>query len=180
MGPTDWRLSSSDWAGYVTTQWQPASCSWFPPGCAGSGAVAAADGRAQQPGAALTARLPNLGNNWGPRLSLAVGAAESHWPVLRMGYGMYFGRTRNATVESALTHTGSLKGDLSFFMRPTDNLNAGGAPPFPYVLAGEPASVVKPGAQEFAPGFGNPEVHQAVTAVEEALPGRVELTAGRW
>jgi len=179
MGPTDWRLSSSDWAGYVTTQWQPgklfvvsAGMRWereqLPPPMAAL----------SNPELPLTARLPNLGNNWGPRLSLAVGAAESHWPVLRMGYGMYFGRTRNATVESALTHTGSLKGDLSFFMRPTDNLNAGGAPPFPYVLAGEPASVVKPGAQEFAPGFGNPEVHQAVTAVEEALPGRVELTAG--
>ena len=25
-------------------------------------------------------------------------------------------------------------GDLNFFVRPTDNLNAGGAPPFPYVL----------------------------------------------
>ena len=50
---------------------------------------------------------------------------------------------------TALTQTGSTKGDLNFFMHPTDNLNAGGAPPFPYVLAGEPLSMVKPGAVEY-------------------------------
>ena len=40
--------------------------------------------------------------------------------MLRLGYGMYYGRTENATLETALTQTGSLKGDLNFFMRPTD------------------------------------------------------------
>jgi hypothetical protein len=89
---------------------------------------------------------------------------------------MYFGRAENATVETALTQTGSPSGDLSFFLRPTDNLNAGGAPPFPYVLTGEPASVVKPGAVEFAPNFRNPEVHQAVAAIEESLPSHMRLT----
>ncbi|MGO9775015.1 MAG: hypothetical protein ACLQGT_14295 [Terracidiphilus sp.] len=64
-------------------------------------------------------------------------------------------------------------------MRPTDDLpnNGGGAPPFPYVLAGKPGSVIKPGAVEFAGIFRNPEVNQAVAAVEETLPGHVELTA---
>jgi hypothetical protein len=90
---------------------------------------------------------------------------------------MYFGRTENATAETVLTQTGSANGDQSFFMRPTDNLNAGGAPPFPYVLAGAPASVVKPGAVEFASDFRNPEVNQGVAALEEELPGHVLLTA---
>jgi hypothetical protein len=108
---------------------------------------------------------------------LAVGSGEKHWPVLRLGYGMYFARTENLVLETALTQTGSLNGDLNFFMRPTDNLNAGGAPPFPYVLQGKPGSVVKPGAVEFAPNAHNPEIHQAVAAVEESLPGHVEVTA---
>jgi hypothetical protein len=90
---------------------------------------------------------------------------------------MYFGRTANVTLENALTQTGSLKGDLNFFMRPTDNLNAGGAPPFPYVLAGEPSSVVRPAAAEFAPEFRNSEVHQGVASVEQRLPGHVRLEA---
>jgi hypothetical protein len=91
---------------------------------------------------------------------------------------MYFGRTENLAVQTALTQTGSLNGDLNFFMRPTDNLNAGGAPPFPYVLRPPgPGSVVEPGAVEFAPNFHNPEINQGVAAVEETLPGHVEVTA---
>jgi len=178
MGPSQWNLSTNDWAGYVTTQWQPAKLlvvsgglRWereqLPPPL---GALA----NTELP---LTGAMPGLGNQWGPRISLALGAFETHWPVLRVGYGMYFGRTENATLETALSQTGSLKGDLNFFLRPTDNLNAGGAPPFPYVLAGQPASVVKPGAVEFAPSFRNPEIHQAVVALEEALPAHVQLTA---
>jgi hypothetical protein len=187
IGPADWRLSTNDWAGYATAQWQAnkllvvsAGLRWsreqLPPPIAAL----------ENPGPLLTQKLPSLGNEWGPRVSLAVGTGEKHWPVLRLGYGMYFGRTENVTVETALTQTGSLNGDLNFFMRPTDNLNAGGAPPFPYVLQGEPASAIRPGAVEFAQGFHNPEIHQAVAAVEEKLPGRVEVTAsamvslGRW
>jgi hypothetical protein len=171
-------VSNNDWAGYSTAQWQPRKqivasaglrfeLEQKPP-------PIAALANAELP---LTEKLPTLGNNWGPRLGLAVGSGGDHWPVLRLGYGLYFGRTENATLETALTHTGSLKGDLNFFLRPTDNLNGGGAPPFPYVLTGAPGSVVKPGAVEFAPVFRNSEIHQAVAAVEETLPGRVELTA---
>ena len=178
MGPTNWNLSTNDWAGFWTAQWQPGrflavagGLRWereqLPPPIADM----------MNPELPLTERLPNLGNDWGPRISMALGSVESHWPVLRLGYGMYFGRTENASVETALTQTGNLKGDLNFFMRPTDNLNAGGAPPFPYVLSGEPASVVKPGAVEFASTFRNAEVDQAVAAVEEELPGHVEVTA---
>jgi hypothetical protein len=178
IGPSDWRLSTNDWAGYATAQWQAnklvvvsAGLRWqreqLPPPIAAL----------SNPGNLLTQKLPSLGNQWAPRLGLAVGTGEKHWPVLRLGYGMYFGRTENATVETALTQTGSLKGDLNFFMRPIDNLNGGGAPPFPYVLTGPPGSAITPGAVEFAPNFRNPEVHQAVAAVEESLPGHVELTA---
>ncbi len=180
MGPSNWQLSTNDWAGYATAQWQPgkrmvlsAGMRWereqLPPPIAAL----------VNPDISGTSKLPSLGNNWGPRVSLALGSAEGHWPVLRLGYGMYFGRTENSTVETGLTQTGSPKGDLNFFMRPTDDLygNSGGAPPFPYVFAGEPTTMVKPGAVEFAPGFRNPEVHQGVVALEERLPGRVELTA---
>lgn len=178
MGPSDWWLSTNDWSGYLTSQWQPTkrtaltlAMRWeseqLPP------PIAALD----NPDLPMTERLPSLGNQWGPRAGFAFGAGESRWPVVRLGYGMYFSRTRNSVVETALTQTGSLKGDLNFFMRPTDNLYGGGAPPFPYVLAGEPASVVKPGAIEFAPSFRNGEIHQAEASVEETMPGRVHLEA---
>jgi hypothetical protein len=180
LGPTNWNLSANDWAGYSTVQWQPRKLLVV------SGGLRWEREQLPPPVAATvnmdlpsTDKLPGLGNDWGPRISVAVGNLERHWPVLRVGYGMYFGRTENATAEAALTQTGSPNGDLNYFMRPTDDCQycAGGAPPFPYVLRGPPGSQVKPGAIEFAPNFRNPEVHQAVAAIEEALPEHVELTA---
>jgi hypothetical protein len=179
LGPNDWQLGTNDWAGFATAQWQPAKrlvlsagLRWereqLPPPIA---ALA-------NPELPLAGKLPSLGNNWGPRASLALGTGEGHWPVLRMGYGMYYARTENSTVETVLTQTGSPNGDLSVFMRPIDDLPnyGGGAPPFPNVLTGLPSSVVKPDAEEFAPNFRNPEVHQGVAAIEETLPGHVQLT----
>jgi hypothetical protein len=191
IGPSNWHLSTNDWAGYATAQWQlnefavfSAGLRWereqLPP------PIAALD----NPELPFTEKLPHLGNNWGPRVSIAIGDGRGRWPVLRLGYGMYYGRVENSTIETALTQTGSTKltqtgspeADLSFFIRPTDGLNpitiTSGAPPFPYVLTGLPSNVVTPGAVGFAPNFRNPEVHQAVAAIEQALPGRVELTAG--
>jgi hypothetical protein len=178
MGPTNWWLSTDDWAGFVTSQWHPRKTM--------VGSVAMRWDLEQAPPALpllnnpdlpLTQKSPVLGSQWGPRASLAWGRSESHWPVLRLGYGMYFGRTANVTFENALTQSGSLKGDLKFFMRPTDNLNTGGAPPFPYVLSGEPGTAVQPGAVEFAPSFRNGEVHQGVASLEELLPGHVRVDA---
>ncbi|MGD0546786.1 MAG: carboxypeptidase regulatory-like domain-containing protein, partial [Terracidiphilus sp.] len=173
IGPNVWQLSTTDWAGFATAQWQAnkqvvlsVGLRWEreqrPPPLAAL----------NNPKLPLTETLPALGNNWGPRIGLAVGTGEKHWPVLRLGYGIYYGRTENATLEMALTQTGSLNGDLSCFMRPTDDLpnHGGGAPPFPYVPAGLPGSVLKPGAVEFAGIFRNPEIHQAIAAVEETLP----------
>ncbi|MDR3775099.1 MAG: carboxypeptidase-like regulatory domain-containing protein [Terracidiphilus sp.] len=178
IGPNNWNLSTNDWAGFSTVQWQPAKL------LAVSGGLRWELEQMPPPLAALAntdlpqaGKAPNSGSNWGPRLSLALGSLEKHWPVLRLGYGMYFGRTENATLETALTQTGSPNGDQFLFLRPTDNLNAGGAPPFPYVLKGAPGSVVKPGAVEFAASFRNPEIDQAVAAVEEELPGHVVVTA---
>lgn len=178
MGPSGWSLSTNDWAGYVTEQWQfkhhltlSAALRWereqLPPPIA----------RVANPALPGTGVMPALGNDWGPRLSMAWAPGGKHWPILRAGYGIYYGRTQNATIETVLTHTGSLNGDLNFFLRPTDNLNGGGAPPFPYVFAGEPINLVKPGAVEFDPHFKNPEVHQGLVAVEEELPGQVMMTA---
>ncbi|MGB6193803.1 MAG: hypothetical protein WBF42_15145 [Terracidiphilus sp.] len=178
MGPANWNVETNDWAGYVTGQWQAGQQAvvslglrWeleqMPP------SIAMVD----NPDLPLTEKLPGLGSQWGPRASLAWGTGKSNWPVVRVGYGMYFGRTPNATLQTVLTQTGSLKGDLNFFMRPTDNLYGGGAPPFPYVLSGEPATAVKPDAVEFAPTFRNGEVQQGVVSIEQPLPGRIHLEA---
>lgn len=143
----------------------------------GSGATAAAALFPVNPDLPLAGKMASIGNNWGPRLSLAIGNAVLQFPFLRLGYGLYFGRVPNGPLISALTQTGPTKGELNFFMHPTDNLNAGGAPPFPNALAGEPLTLVKPGAVEHAPGFRNPEIRHAVASFEESLPGHSALNA---
>jgi len=179
MGPSEWWLSTNDWAGYASSQWRSSKTVVFAIGARWEmEQLPPPIGKLDNPDLPLTERLPSLGSQWEPRLGFAWGAAESHWPVLRLGYGMYFGRTPNAQLETALTQTGSAKGDLNFFTRPTDNLHGGGAPPFPYVMAGEPGPVVKPGAVEYAPSFRNGEVHQAELSIDQTLPGRIHLEAG--
>jgi hypothetical protein len=180
LGPTEWHLETNDWAGFATAQWKPrktmlisAGLMWnrqqMPPPIA----------LVSNPDLPSAGLLPSLGNQWAPRVGFAWGSHENHLPVLRLGYGMGYGRTSNSVLETALTQTGSAKGDLNLFARPTDNLpdQTGGAPPFPYVLAGSSGLTQKPGAVEMAPAYRNGEVHQAVAAVEEELPGHVLLSA---
>jgi Carboxypeptidase regulatory-like domain len=176
LGPTEWHLETNDWAGFTTAQWKPrkpllisAGLLWSlqqtPPPIA----------LVANPDLPSAGRLPSLGSQWAPRIGLAWGTHESHWPVLRLGYGMYYGRTSNSVLETALTETGSPNGDLNLFARPADNLSNknGGAPPFPYVLAGNPGATQKTGAVEIAPTYRNGEVHQVVASVEEELPGHL-------
>jgi hypothetical protein len=177
MGPSDWWLSTNDWGGHATSQWKPAKLAVFSLAMRWEleqlpGPISKLD----NPDMPLTQRPPSLGSQWGPRAGFAWGAGESRWPVLRLGYGMYFRRTPNAVVETSLTQTGSMRGDMNFFIRPADKLSGGG-PPFPYVLAGQPGGAAKPGVVEFASTFRNGEVHQAELSIEETLPGRVHLEA---
>jgi len=175
IGPAGWWLSSNDWAGYGSLQWQALR------GLVLSVGVRWEREQAPPPYSllassdlSLAGKIPSLGNQWGPRAALAW--KRGRWPVLQLGYGLYFGRTANETLLTALTNTGSTKGDLHFLLRPTDNLSAGGAPPFPAVLTGEPGTVIKPGVIELSPTFRNPRIHQAEASVEFRLPKRWEVT----
>jgi hypothetical protein len=178
LGPSQWWLGVNDWAGYSTAQWQPAKKLLLSAGLRWE--------REETPPALpllansdlpQAGRIPALGNQWEPRLSLAWGRRESHWPLLRLAWGDFAGRTANETLLTLLTHTGSTAGDLHFYLRPTDNLNQGGAPTFPAVLTGPPAAIVKPSVVEMASGFRNPRIQQAEFSLEEQLPAHLRLTA---
>ena len=182
IGPDFWQIGTNDFAGFATAQWQLNKVMVFSAGLRWEREQLPPPMKLlDNPDLPLTQRLPGLGDQWGPRMSLAIGDRR-HWPVVRLGYGIYYGRTENATLLSAITQTGSLKGDLSFFIRPTDGLNhateTSAAPPFPSVLNGRPANVVTPGAVEYAPNFRNSEIHQAVAEVEKDLPSHLMLSIG--
>lgn len=178
MGPAGRHVSTNAWGGYAMAQWQPQKNLVLSAGLRWERTVLPAAipalANSDLPLAGLT---PRLGNNWGPRVSLALGSSRRAVPTLRLGYGMYFAPLPNRTLMTAMTETGSANGDLNFYLRPTDNRTSGGAPPFPYVFAGEPLTVVKPGAVEFAQNFHSSEIHQAIVALEEKLAAHTSVTA---
>lgn len=180
VGPTGWHIETSDLAGFTTAQWRPRPSLVLSAGLAWEHVVVPPPiALVSNPDLPQAGVIPSLGNQWSPHVSLAWGIRESHLPVLRLGYGMLYGRTPNSVFETALTETGSAKGNLNLFLRPTDNLpgKTGSAPSFPWVLPVNPASsAAMPGAIEVAPTFRSAEVHQAVATIEEELPGRVLLS----
>ena len=178
LGPSNWWVSSNEFAGYGAARWQPmrrmnltAQMRWQ------MQQLPQPIDSLTNPDLPLTQRLPRTGSEWAPGVSLSWGSGESRLPVLHAGYSMFYGRIPNANLLDALTETGSSNGDQQLRMRPTDNLKLGGAPPFPYVLAGSPGSVVKPGAVEFAQEYKNSEVHEAAVSLEQTLPGRIHIEA---
>ncbi len=74
----------------------------------GARTVAAAHLHARQPRASAHRQDCPISATTGARASASPSVrSETHWPVLRLGYGMYYGRTENATLETVLTQTGS-------------------------------------------------------------------------
>lgn len=178
LGPGNWWIASNDWSGFGSAQWQPRPRLTLTAGLRWQRQqMPAPMAKVDNPDLRPTEHVPATGNTWAPRVSVAWGSLEDGWPVLRLGYGLYAGRTENGTLLTALSQTGSLAGNRNYFLRPTDNLQGGGAPPFPQPLTGSPGTVVKPGATEFASGFRNPQVHQAEASLEERLPGHILMTA---
>ena len=76
MGPADWHLSTNDWAGFATAQWQPSKFAVFSAGLRWEREqLPPPIATLANPDLPLTGKMPNLGNNWGPRVSLAVGGS---------------------------------------------------------------------------------------------------------
>ena len=77
IGPTDWHLSTNDWAGFVTAQWQPSKFAVFSAGLRWEREQLpppiAALANPELPPDAEISRPSLCGNNWGPRVSLAIG-----------------------------------------------------------------------------------------------------------
>ena len=136
-----------------------------------------------------TASFPEDRNNVGPRVALSWAAGgtggrrRGAWFTVQAGYGMFFGRLPGATLNAALTDTGTVRSTTSIRITPTveaacpqvANQGFGFPCSFPYLPAGV-APVAQTGAAVlFAKGFRLPVVQRASLALEREVGSRILL-----
>jgi hypothetical protein len=114
--------------------------------------------RVNNPALPLTAKLHQDKNNWGPRVGLAWEMLDR--TVLRLGYGISYGRTENSTVSNFIVNNGIVQ--PSFQFRP----DAVGAPAFPNVLASIPTIPGSVTINLASPDFVNPLIHTMNAEIE--------------
>jgi hypothetical protein len=173
FGPTTFQFQSADYAGFLSDVWKAR------PGLTLSLGVRYEYEQLPDTNASLvnpdipqTAHLPHDKNNFGPRVGLAWDVTGSGRTVLQAGFGVYYGRIINSTALSALTETGVLDGQRSYYFTPVST----GTPPFPYVFSSTPYLSVAPAAVYFDPRFQNPQIEQAELSLEQKIGRNSVLT----
>lgn len=111
-------------------------------------------------------------NNWGPRVGFTYDLGGMHRTVVRGGYGLYFGRTSNSFLFSALTN------NAVTFATYTFNPSAPGAPVYPNVLDAPPAGAgARPNIQYLSPDLERPGIHMADVGVERQVGSDISVSA---
>jgi hypothetical protein len=110
-------------------------------------------------------------NNLSPRFGFTYDMGGNHTTIVKGGYGIYFGRTSNSVMMSALTNNAVTFATYSF------NNSAAGAPPYPNVLSGPPATSVRSNIQYLASDIERPEIHMADLTFERELVEALTVSA---
>ena len=114
-----------------------------------------------------TANYPNDRNNIAPRAGVAWDIFGNGHTVLRAGYGMFYGRIANATLESALTSSGSPESQRTYRYSSSTEF---GAPQFPGIFFSAPTGAARgasPSAYYFAKNYQAPETMQGELTLEQ-------------
>jgi hypothetical protein len=121
-----------------------------------------------------TTSLPEDSTDFGPRIGVAWDILGDTKTVLRAGYGIYYGRIENSSINNALIDTGATGSVLTYTIFPTTS----GAPAYPNRLASAPAgaAAAKPSVFFFGPDMKTPLIHQADLAIERQITSNMSVS----
>jgi Carboxypeptidase regulatory-like domain/TonB dependent receptor-like, beta-barrel len=111
-------------------------------------------------------------NNFGPRLGFTYDVGARHETVVRGGFGVYYGRTSNSVLFTALTNNAVTTATYVF------NPSTAGAPAYPAVLSAPPSIPgTRPSISTLSPGLQRPEIYMGDFTVERSLGHDVTVSA---
>ncbi|MBZ5579822.1 MAG: carboxypeptidase regulatory-like domain-containing protein [Acidobacteriia bacterium] len=124
------------------------------------------------PDIALTNVLNTDKNNFGPRIGLSWDPSGKQKTVVRLGGGVYYGRTQNSTLVNLMTNNGTRFKSYSFIP------SSAGSPVFPNVLPAVPSGSGAKSDVVFATSdFAQPLIYQAQFSVEQEIFHNFTLSA---
>lgn len=147
------------------------------------GINAAAFGAAGPNGSGATGVFPEDRNNFGPRLAVAWSPRGEGREVVRIGYGLYYGRLPGATIRSALADTALGTSTTHVQILPSTETdcpqvaNQGFGYVCTYVAAPPAAIAATTSAMVFDRRFRLPMVQQASLGLERAVGRGIAVSA---
>jgi hypothetical protein len=182
-------FSTQEWAGFVEDSWRPRANLTVNAGLRYEYELLPLP---QQPNAALdavfrdrgaTSIFPEDRNNFGPRVGAAWAPFGAGRGVVRVGYGVFYGRVPGATVRSALISTAQSSSATHVRITPTTITNCPQVANqgFGYVctyMSAPPAAVASTtSATVFSRRFRTPMVQQGTLAIERGVGAGIVASA---
>jgi len=112
-------------------------------------------------------------NNFGPRAGFTYDINGSHTTVIRGGWGLYYGRSSNSVISSALTNNAKTFATYTF----TNPTTTAGAPQYPAVFSAPPTGAGRPSIQYLSPSLERPQINMAELTVDRAIGTDITVSA---